>query len=790
MDNATKPRLLFFRFTLESLPAYVRLHLQQHVKCLSQFFEVTVIDRPSDYRRLCDEHQPDLTLFESGIYAGQREITNISAYPEIPKLGFCHCDAYCETREVFISDMAKWGIETFFTISVSLAFYTPSLADNLFVWPNFVDPALYHDYENPKLIPFLFTGSQATHYPWRNRINKIISQYYPSLQCPHFGWHDGRATSRMTSGEPYARMINAAWIAPACGTIANEVVRKHFEIPACKACLVTERTPALEAAGFSDLVNCVFADDADVLEKVEWLFQHRDEFEKITRAGHDLVHSKHTIAHRDQIFQWFTLHKQLKPHQRVVQLGPFMPLTIVDRSSPIRNGYLNSDGLDRVLLAQGDENLWSGHYDEAETLYRKCLNYVEFMPEPRFRLALCSLYKGNADLAIRWISETVQRVLEKFGATEPDAVEWAYFIVALLCLGKLREAVARANQFETLCHPELDRVRAVIRVVSDQAQQRAPVERQLNCCWSVHQLPERKMEAWLDEICKMLKACRQDDFVRRLARPAAIWKPAMPVAESGGSSTPGVMGSCRLVLNGCGARGRKGLAARQEIARVGVAGYRARVKSRFMNYVERFALQPLRKIEMRIGFFLPYKWSAMQNDETAFAIRQLLREEDINSGLLIGAAAGEGNTEAFLAGMGENPNRPSAVCMNFATPRFIRLQKRLAKNSAVQCRSICEERGWHEDHNEGFDAVVIDGSEIIGEIGFDETHGARFIVLDDINAVRTYNVSRALLADRNYTLLAHNPSHRGGYAIFRRVYNPIVKFAPEPERALMSAQHS
>src|SRR5215510_12959387 len=97
-------------------------------------------------------------------------------------------------------------------------------------------------------------------------------------------------------------------------------------------------------------------------------------------------------------------------------------------------------GLNRALWAEGDAKLGSGHYDEAETLYLRCLSY-HHIPEARLRLALCYLYKGNAYLALRWDAE-------------PDPIEWPYLIVALLCCGKLREATARANQFQTLCHPE------------------------------------------------------------------------------------------------------------------------------------------------------------------------------------------------------------------------------------------------------------------------------------------------------------------------------------------------
>ena len=438
MSSARKPRLLFLRFSRSDLPAFIRLHLQEQVLCLSQFFDVTVINDPCNYGQLCDKYEPDISMFESGVYVGQRDVTNVSAHPHIPKLGFIHCDAYCRTREIAISDMARWDITTYFTISVSLGSYTPAIADSLFVWPNFANPDIHRDYNLPKVIPVLFTGSRAIHYPWRNRVNSVISQHYPSLQCPHFGWFGAdtnRPTSRMMYGREYARLINASWVAPTCGTVANDVVRKHFEIPACNTGLITQRTPAIESAGFSDLVNCVFADDVDVLEKLDYLFQRRDELDRITLAGRQLVESRHTIQHRDQIFQWYTLHKHLKPGQKIVQLGAFLPLTIVPQSAQISNSHVMSNGVDRLLLVQGDEKLWSARYDEAEILYRQCLNY-HHMPEPNLRLALCCLYKGNPRGAIDILSTHIDWALTGYKDVEPDPVEWAYFIVALLCQGK------------------------------------------------------------------------------------------------------------------------------------------------------------------------------------------------------------------------------------------------------------------------------------------------------------------------------------------------------------------
>lgn len=271
MTSLSRPRLLFLRFTARVLPAFIRLQLQQQVDCLSQSFEVVVVnDGHVDYRALCDRHRPDLVLFESGVYVGPRDVANLYAYPEIPKLGFVHADAFCPTRKIAIDDMARWGITTYFTTSASLGAYTPNIASSLFVWPNFVDECQFRDYGVPKLVPVLFTGSQAVHYPWRSRQNTIISQHYPTLQCPHFGWGTDadKAGNRMLVGDSYARLLSTAWCAPTCGTFANDFVRKHLEIPASNTCLVTERTPVLEAAGFVDGENCIFVDDTDVLDKL------------------------------------------------------------------------------------------------------------------------------------------------------------------------------------------------------------------------------------------------------------------------------------------------------------------------------------------------------------------------------------------------------------------------------------------------------------------------------------------------------------------------------------------
>ncbi len=525
-EKMQKPKLVFFQWRYDQgLSKFVVLHRQQHIKCLSEFFEVIVINEDCDYQQICDEFQPDLTLFESGVANSncyRPVLKNIKAFSEIPKLGLHNGDAWCDARAAFLSDMEHWGIETFFSICTTTAEHIPEIAEQLFVWPNFIDPETYRDYGLPKLIPVLFSGVIDSTYAWRQKIYKIISKRYPSLTCPHLGYVSG-SEWRMMYGEKYARTINASWFMPTCGTVEKEIVRKHFEIPASKSCLITEKTPIIEAAGFADMKNCVFADESDVLDKLDYLFQNLDELEKITDAGYQLVHSRHTLKQRDQIFQWFNLYKNLRSNQTIVQSGPFGSLIIKDKSSEIKSSHIICNGLVIELLKQGDEKLWLGKYNEAEAIYLKCFKHIHWSAEVKLRLTLCKLYKGNSEAALSWILQPIQRTLVSFKAIDPDPVEWAYFIISVLCSGNLNGAIKCAEQFPSLCHPELDRIRWVVKVLKNKGSENVPLgNNSMKRRHTFHQLPNRSFKEWIDQLCIMLEACKQWRFSKKLKNLALL----------------------------------------------------------------------------------------------------------------------------------------------------------------------------------------------------------------------------------------------------------------------------
>ena len=520
-----KPKLVFFQWDHQpnaEAAGYLLLHMQQHVKCLATHFDVVVVNRDSDYAEICDRHEPDLVLFESGYRShGSRRtrISNTGARPSVPKLGLHNGDPWCDRRAGFLSDMEGWGIETFFSISTLMPYYTPGLGENLFVWPNSIDPELFHDYGQHKVVPVALTGQVYGLYPWRQEVFPLIRDRYPCLVTPQ---HDyaSKDSNGMLIGEAYARALNASFVVPTCGTEGGEVVRKHFEIPAAKACLITEATPALLAAGFADGENCIFADGRNVIDRLAYLFAHPDDLQRITQAGHDLVHARHTLRQRPQIYQWFTLNRTLLPGEKIVQLGPFGDLVKVGRAGGHNSIHVSGAARDRLLLEQGDLLFGQDRVEEARHCYGQCLDYVSYLPEARFRLALCALRQGDADQACRLLAGLIETTTLTYGAADPDPIEWAYFLIALLCRGDLQKADDVRDFYPQLVHEELARVCHVI----DRLAGRHPagtITPARPARKSIHAVASRDHREWQSWLAQTLQRCGQGDAAARLRAPRA-----------------------------------------------------------------------------------------------------------------------------------------------------------------------------------------------------------------------------------------------------------------------------
>ena len=445
-----KPKLLFFQARYdETVPAFLTYHRKEHVRCLSQWFKVVEVASDCDYAQVCDEHEPDLSLFECGneILGSRRlRISNVVDNASVPKVAFLNADGCSENRSGILSDLDEWRIETCFTISVCAADHLPELRDRLFVWPNFIDPEIFRDYGKEQVVPILLTGSTSARYPWRRKIFPKLMARYPTLRCPHGGYTNTAVSGRMLHGRPYAELINASQLAPTCGSVTNEVVRKHFEIPGARSCLVTARSEALEAAGFQDMENCIFADEENLGDKLDFVLGDPNERARIANAGFELVHKNHTMRNRDQLYSWFLLNKGISPGERIIQDGPFGHLQAIGEGTEGRTRHITSGSAHLNCISVAESALSRGDYRSATSAYLECLAYLPEFPEAKLGLTICSLYRGRPVDALGYVIQTNRNILTRYSAPDPDPVEWAYLIRSLVC----RARAARIEEMSSI----------------------------------------------------------------------------------------------------------------------------------------------------------------------------------------------------------------------------------------------------------------------------------------------------------------------------------------------------
>jgi hypothetical protein len=789
MERKTdKPKLVFFQWRHEGMPKFMQLHTQLHVKCLSEFFDVVLISKNCDYRQICDIYEPDLTLFESGYKSSISKkiiIKNTSAYPEIPKLGLHNGDAWCSCRVGFFSDMEHWGIQTFFSIGASCPEFTPEIVGNLFVWPNFIDSEIYHDYGENKVVPVLFSGNMIPLYPWRQKIYKIVSNIYPSLIFPHFGYENH--SPQMIYGEQYARTINASWFVPSCGTIAKEVVRKHFEIPGCRSCLIAEKTPNLEAAGFIDMHNCVLADEKDILDKLYFLFQNKNKLLEIINAGYQMVQSQHTLKKRDQIFQWFTLYKNLKLNQKIVQTNPFKPLVVVEKSPTNRNVHTASSNLILMLLCKGDEKLYSGKYNEAEALFLQCLNYIPGMSEPKLKLAICSLYKGNVKQALKWVLEPIKINLGIYKAVDSDPVEWSYFIIALLCQGKLNKAIICARQFPALQHPELNRIRRIINFLANNLEyEKESPDQYIRPRYSIHQLPRITFVDWINQLCIMLKSCGQINYAEKLNQLALFEK--FPEPQKKRKFIVSLRKYPLLIHINLLEKTNRIFEAlhipnlRPELPAISGVDYIIRLfRWAKVNVAKKFVQNYFSRLKELSNFLALFK---TKNDDFSQAVQSIIQKEDINQLIIVDTSIITAAIKSRTTKKSFSQNGQLLRLPNNEDSEFTLLQRKYTKKyglefyqfescsfeSSVQELNEYIRKVLTENKTNFVDLILIENPKIDGW-KLEEFEEARVVILNKINSLQNYKHKQKLVENPAYAMVDQNFVPNNSYAIFKKIGN-------------------
>ena len=230
-------------------------------------------------------------------------------------------------------------------------------------------------------------------------------------------------------------------------------------------------------------------------------------------------------------------------------------------------------------------------------------------------------------------------------------------------------------------------------------------------------------------------------------------------------------------------------------------------------------IRPWRATGLGLDRLIPRE---IAGDAFAQAIEDVAATPGVREILEIGSSAGEGSTAAWVRGAVRNPVLPRLHCIEVSVERHKALVERWKDRNFVHCYNLSSvplerfpsaadvERfyrevpsrlrdfeldtvlGWLQqdadylrDHGlscpgiarikeqhglEGFDAVLIDGSEFTGSAELDEVYGARFLLLDDTMAFKNWENARRLEADARYRVIRADSSTRNGFAVFERVH--------------------
>ena len=156
---------------------------------------------------------------------------------------------------------------------------------------------------------------------------------------------------------------------------------------------MTQDTETIRDAGFVDGENCLFVDEGDVVERIQYLLNHPDEMEALTERSYQFVHTQHTFRQRTQIVEWLELFKKLKPGQRIIQKSTSKPLEIVSNDH-VQTEFVPFENTDiRGNLDRGFSALEERKYDQAINVFEDMLNTYHYMFEPHLGMGVAHLAK-------------------------------------------------------------------------------------------------------------------------------------------------------------------------------------------------------------------------------------------------------------------------------------------------------------------------------------------------------------------------------------------------------------
>ncbi|MFA4994589.1 MAG: glycosyltransferase [Bdellovibrionales bacterium] len=437
VDDRPKYSALFVRNKFGTqLPDWL-LHFQDEiVGVLSQDLDITVIDEDFDYGEICDKHNPDFVIFDSpGCHRSvPLTIKNSSARPDIPRIGFFNQDPHDTSRVMYLRMMDELKIERFFSIwGAATMRQSPELMGRVFIAPLYFDGEMFKDYGLEKNIPVSVFGWGVgpDFYAWRAAVVPQIINYFPTLVYTHPGY--GETTERYRfpiNGVDYAKMLNRSHFSLTDTTRLDYLVRKHLEIPACGAVLVTPATADVFYYGFRDMENCIMGSGIELFQKIASVANDPNLYETIRKNGQNLVRDRFVREKWHFIRDWFECHRSLRPGETVQQQGVFGSFVAVsggEEKPAVACEPLQDSEFSLNMKTAWQKILVGESLDEAEAMLNGMLTWLGHLAEPYMLLGVIALLRGHPTKAKEHFLRPFQiRHVRERGNTclDPEEIAW------------------------------------------------------------------------------------------------------------------------------------------------------------------------------------------------------------------------------------------------------------------------------------------------------------------------------------------------------------------------------
>jgi len=481
MIEITKPNCLFVLAPcyFDENGEYIKV-IDMVIEARLHQFSVHCTSYDCDLRSEIERYQADLILF---ITPAERHVakpcpipTNHEAHPGIPRIGLLNCDKYSPVKFANYQLLRKLKCQACFcalSVPGELAYEESDCPIFHIHQGNTFTNEIFHDYGEEKSIAIGafgagFFNNTSNHYPWRKKIAATIMNRLPILYSPrpepNFIIPNGHDLQLLDGNNNYPRMINRCYIALTCGTEQNNILCKHIEIPACRTCLMTEESAILKSFGFEDMKNCVFVDESNVIEKLEYLFSNRAILQAITDAGYELAQTQINPATKfATLWEWYKLYQTKCPEERILQDSMFsFRLTTAesDKTATIENG---PDAI-RLHYLKGYQALFQNQIDVAQREFQAALGYIAYNSEALIGQGIIMLLSQQPTEALRYFLFPQQHATNYGGLSHYyDPVEFSYAALTLLCLGQEKEAHNFIQLGAKSSHPAISAITAILK---------------------------------------------------------------------------------------------------------------------------------------------------------------------------------------------------------------------------------------------------------------------------------------------------------------------------------------